>query len=68
MGLDKDKYVQKKSKGRRCMVGVIICSIPCRASCFAMVWFEEKDELHQDDFKKKDEFILFFKIALVQNS
>ena len=26
--------------------------------------FELKDELHQEDLKEKDEFILFFKIAL----
>ena len=32
--------------------------VPCRASCF-----EEQDELHPDDLKEKDEFILFFKIS-----
>ena len=29
-------------------------------------WYEETDELHQDDMKKTDEFILF--VVLVQNS
>ena len=32
--------------------------IPCHASCFALGQFELKDELHQDDLKEKDEFIL----------
>ena len=39
-------------------------SIPCRTSCFALGRFEEQDELHQDDLKERDEFILFFKIVL----
>ena len=31
---------------------------------FALGLFAEWDELHQDDLKEKDEFIIFFKIVL----
>ena len=39
---DKDR---RKCKGRRCSFGGRIDSVPCRASYFASVDFEEKDEL-----------------------
>ena len=32
-------------------------------SRYALGWFEEKDDMHQDDLKIRDEFMLFFKIA-----
>ena len=46
-----------------------IYSIPCRASYFALGWFEDKDEWHQDDLKKRGHLsYILFKIVLVQNS
>ena len=38
-------------------------SIPCHASCFALddLIYHLQNELHQEDLKQKDEFILFFK-------
>ena len=50
----KDKY-RRKCKGHHFCLGGRICSIPCRASCFA-----------QADFEEQDEFKLFFQIILVQ--
>ena len=49
---EKAKYVGSVWGGR-------IYSIPYRASCFELHGrFELQDELHQDDLKEKDEFIL----------
>ena len=44
---------RREGKCRRCCYGDILYSIPCHSSCFAPGWFEEKDELHQDDMKKR---------------
>ena len=44
----KDVY-RRKGKCRRCCLGDIIYSIPCRFSYFSPGWYEEKDE-----------FIIFF--------
>ena len=51
-----EEFMQKRGKGRRCCLENRICSIPCRANYFAPGWYDENDELHQDDMKK-DEFL-----------
>ena len=43
---------RREGKGRRCCLGDKIYSIPSRASCFSSGFYEEKDELYQDDMKK----------------
>ena len=48
----KDLY-RRDGKGRHCCLGDRIYSIPCDASYFAPGWYEEKDEFHQDDMKKR---------------
>ena len=45
---------RSKGKGRRCCLGDRIYSMPCHAICCALGQFEEQDELHQDDLKKKN--------------
>ena len=40
----------------------LLNSLPRKS--FALGLFAEWDELHQDDLKEKDEFIIFFKIVL----
>ena len=37
--LKKDYKYRRKIKGRRCCLGNIIYSIPCRGRCFALGWF-----------------------------
>ena len=44
---------RRKGKGRRCCVRDRIYSISCQGSYFAVGRFEEYDELHQDDLKKR---------------
>ena len=49
----------------RLCLGERMYSIPCRASCFVLEDLNYiQKELHQDDFKEKDVFILIFKIVL----
>ena len=60
---------RRKGKGRRLCLEGRIYSIPCRASSFTLDDLTYLlEQLHQDDMKEKDKFILFFKIVLVQNS
>ena len=47
--IEKRIELEDKAKGRRLCLGGKICSISCRASCFASV-----------DLEKLDEFDLFF--------
>ena len=47
---DKDR---REGKGRHSCLGGSIDSIPCCASYFAPGKFEEQDELHQEDMKKR---------------
>ena len=47
------RTIWREGKGRHCCLEDRIYSIPCRASYFAPGWYEEKDELHQDDMKKR---------------
>ena len=48
----KDVY-RRGGKVRRCCLGDRIYSISCRSSYFAPGCYKEKDEMHQDDMKKR---------------
>ena len=61
MSYKKNKDISK-GKGRRLWLGEQIYSIPCRAIA-VLPRTILKEDLHQDDLKEKDEFILFFKIV-----
>ena len=50
--MKKYKY-RRKSTGRRCCFGNRVYSFSCHASYFALGRFEEQDDLHQDDLKKR---------------
>ena len=57
---------EEKAKVVASVWGVRFYSIPCHASCFALddLNYRMNHELHQDDLKEEDEFIIFFKIGL----
>ena len=59
---DKDR---RKGNGRRFYLGVEeFIKFLAALQLFCTRRFALQDELHQDDLKDKDEFILFFKIVL----
>ena len=45
-------YTEDKAKVVPAVWGDRIYSLPCCASCYAPGWYEEKDELNQDNMKK----------------
>ena len=61
--LYKKEKPEKNEKGPRCCFGDGIDLIPCRVSCFELGRFEEQDELHQDDLKKRINSLSKCKIA-----
>ena len=46
-------FTQKRRLRSSLFFGGQNYSVPCHASYFAPGWYEEKDELHQDDMKKR---------------
>ena len=47
-------FIQKRRQRSSLLFGgQNLYSVPRRASCFSPDWYEEKDELHQDDIKKR---------------
>ena len=69
MNIRRRMKTEAKAKVVAAVWGTRIYSIPCCDSCIALSDLKKRINCTmQDDLRKKDEFILFFKIFLVQNS